>query len=480
MERPVYPWYTPQILEQKHKVRKLQRKADKYRHIPSCTKAYKAARNSYLRMIQLAKRESINILIKSFSGNVKKIFDLVNNLTGTKQKNPLPAEENLPDKFASFFLEKITKIRNLLDHIPPYEPQQQSHLIYNLIDFTPLTEDDVYNLICRSSGKSCELYPIPGFLLKSTAHTLVPLIKNIISKSLLTGTFLMAWKRAVVKPLLKKLGLDCIFKNYRLVSNLPAISKLIEKAAIKQIQDHSDQNNTTPTDQSAYMINHSCETALLFLHNEILSSFEKQQITNLCAIDLSAAFDTVDDGIMMSTIENIFGLSGNTLSWLSTYLAPCSFKVSIEGNMSADKPVIFSVPQGSVAGPILFNYYVRSLPNCIKHDGVTINGFADDHTLHNSYPACGISAEINSIRILEDSLCSVNDWIGQNKLQMNPSKTEFISFSSKTMIKRITRTNITVCDDTISCLLCIKLLGSYLDQSLTKSTHITKECSLAM
>ena len=70
--------------------------------------------------------------------------------------------------------------------------------------------------------------------------------------------------------------------------------------------------------------------------------------------------------------------------------------------------------------------------------------------------------------------------MGQNKLQMNPSKTEFISFSSKTMIKRITRTNITVCNDTVSCSPCIKLLGSYLDQSLTMSIHITKKCSLAM
>ena len=110
-----------------------------------------------------------NPLMSSLSHLVKKIFNLVNNLTGTKQKNPLPAEENLPDKFASFFLEKITKIRNMLDHIPPYEPQPQSHLINNLTDFTPLTEDDVYNLICRSSGKSCELDPIPGSLLKSTA-----------------------------------------------------------------------------------------------------------------------------------------------------------------------------------------------------------------------------------------------------------------------------------------------------------------------
>ena len=145
--------------------------------------------------------------------------------------------------------------------------------INNLTDFTPPTDEDVYNLICRSSGKSCELDPIPGSLLKSTACTLVPLIGNIINKSLSTGAFPMVWKRAVVKQLLKKPGLECIFKNYRPVSNLPAVSKLIEKAAIKQIQDHSNRNNTTPTHQSTYKVNHSCETAILFLHNEILSSF---------------------------------------------------------------------------------------------------------------------------------------------------------------------------------------------------------------
>ena len=108
--------------------------------------------------------------------------------------------------------------------------------------------------------------------------------------------------------MLKKPKLECILKNYRPVLNLPSISKLIKKAAIKQIQDHSDNNNTTPTHQSAYRVHHSCETALLFLHNEILSSFEKQEITNLCTIDLSAAFDTVGHSITISTMENNFGL----------------------------------------------------------------------------------------------------------------------------------------------------------------------------
>ena len=115
-----------------------------------------------------------------------------------------------------------------------------------------------------------------------------------------------------------------------------------------------------------------------------MSSFGKQEITNLCAIDLSVAFDTVDHGIMISTMENTFGLSRKTLSWLSSYLAPHNFNVSIEGDMLFDKPVTFSVPKGSVVGPILFNFYVGSLPDCIMHDGVFINGFADDHTLHNS------------------------------------------------------------------------------------------------
>ena len=167
MEHSTYPWYTPQILEQKCRVQQLLRKPDKYRNIPSCTNAYKAARNIYVRPLQSAKRESINDLIKSFSGNARKIFNLVNNLTDTKQKKPLPAEDNLPDKFASFFLEKITKIRNGLDHILPYKPQSHSDPINNLTDITPLTDEDVYNLICRSSGKSCELDPIPGSLLKS-------------------------------------------------------------------------------------------------------------------------------------------------------------------------------------------------------------------------------------------------------------------------------------------------------------------------
>ena len=109
-----------------------------------------------------------------------------------------------------------------------------SHPVDNVTDFTPLTDEDVYNLISRSSGKSCDIDPIPASLLKSTPCTIVLLIGSIINKSLSTGTFPMTWKKAVVKPLLKEPGLECIFKNYRPVLNLPSISKLIKRQQLNK------------------------------------------------------------------------------------------------------------------------------------------------------------------------------------------------------------------------------------------------------
>ena len=109
VEHLIYPWYTSQILEQKLRIRQLQRKADKYRNIPSCNNAYKAARNIYVRLLQSVKRESINDLIKSFSGNARKIFNLVNNLTGTKQKTPYQLKTIYQTNLHHSFWKKITK-----------------------------------------------------------------------------------------------------------------------------------------------------------------------------------------------------------------------------------------------------------------------------------------------------------------------------------------------------------------------------------
>ena len=137
---------------------------------------------------------------------------------------------------------------------------------------------------------------------------------TIINKSLEAGLFPESWREAPVCPLLKKPGLDIIFKNFRPVSNLAFLSKLTEKAVFHQIHDHMADMSLYPIVQSAYRENHSTETALLKVKNDILLNMNKQHVTLLVLLDLSAAFDTVDHGILLEALKKL-GLGGNVFEW---------------------------------------------------------------------------------------------------------------------------------------------------------------------
>ena len=105
----------------------------------------------------------------------------------------------------------------------------------------------------------------------------------------------------------KKQNLPCELKNYRPVSNLPTVSKLTEKVALNQLIQHLDNNAPLPEYQSAYRKWHSTETALLDFMDSILWGFEKQEIMTVCVMDLSAAFDTVDHNLLVTTLQRRYG-----------------------------------------------------------------------------------------------------------------------------------------------------------------------------
>ena len=144
--------------------------------------------------------------------------------------------------------------------------------------------------------KSCKLDVLPTKVLKDIVTPLLPLLTKIINLSLTEGLFVEEWKVAVICPLLKKLGLDLISSNYRPVSNFPFLSRVVEKAALKQFIKYCNDNSLLPTYQSAYRKNYSCETALVKLFDDLLWSMERQKVNLLVAINLSAAFDMVDHG----------------------------------------------------------------------------------------------------------------------------------------------------------------------------------------
>src|SRR6218665_2636746 len=148
-------------------------------------------------------------------------------------------------------------------------------------------------------NKQCDLDPIPTTLLKECTDLLVPTITKIINLSLSTSTFPMQFKDSVIKPLLKKPSLDkVLLSNYRPISNPSFLSKLSERVVLSHLKGYLTSNNLLNPYQSAYTKHHSTETLLTSLHNKLAMTIGHQQISCLCLLDISAAFDTIDHTIL--------------------------------------------------------------------------------------------------------------------------------------------------------------------------------------
>ena len=219
---------------------------------------------------------------------------------------------------------KIQKIRTKLDSQDPEPitiprvPVKEEDMF---LSFQPLTKDDVRKLIKQSPNKQCSSDPIPTWLSKECLDSLLPVLTLLVNKSLQIGYFPEEWKNALVKRLLKKLGLELVFPSFRPVSNLPFISKLTEKASVNQLSGHMNKVRSLPSGQSAYRPFHSTETALLKVQSDILMNMDDQRVTLRVMLDLSAAFDTTDHSILLETLGSGFGVGGTALKWFTSYLS---------------------------------------------------------------------------------------------------------------------------------------------------------------
>ena len=272
---------------------------------------------------------------------------------------------------------------------------------------------------------SCKLDPIPTGVLKQILPTVIDDITKLINACLEQAVFVRHWKSAIVRPLLKKIGLELISSNYRLVSNLSFLPKLLEKCALSQFMHHCETYNLLPDYQSAYQKGYSCETYNLKLANDILCNMEIQQVTPTILLDLSAAFDTVDHDLLLQILENDFRIKGTALDWYKYDLYPRDYRVYVGRNYSEPKDIFFSVPQGSASGANIFSAYCSSLYKVLEK-GVNIQGFADDHSIRSAFKGGNNHEEITSIKSLQDSFDNITDWMNQMKLKLNTSKTEFI------------------------------------------------------
>ena len=145
--------------------------------------------------------------------------------------------------------------------IETYNPEISN--IPKLCHFTPMTQSEVKTIIMAIKSKSCKTDPIPTHIFKQLLPSVIPIVTKIVNLSLSKGEFCHMWKVVVAKPLLKKEGLEPIKLNYRPVSNLTFMSKIIEKCMLHQLKNHCDTYTLLPDYQSAHHENYSCETSLL-------------------------------------------------------------------------------------------------------------------------------------------------------------------------------------------------------------------------
>ena len=226
-----------------------------------------------------------------------------------------------------------------------------------LLSFRPVTDAEVYKLLKQSPSKFCSIDPVPTKLVKDCSDVLTPLIKVIVNLCLRDG-LPDTLKTAIIKPILKKSNLDSeTLKNYRPISNLAFLSKVVEKVVAERLIEYMQENNLQEALQSAYKRLHSTETALLKVQDHILRNLDQGKGVVLLLLDLSAAFDTVDHGLLLKTLETNLGIKGQCLQWLTSYIKHRQQCVSIGGFQSTSHTISCRVPQGSVLGPLLFTTY---------------------------------------------------------------------------------------------------------------------------
>lgn len=484
-QRSLVPWFNNDvrtaIIERRNKERKWRKNPSELTRLN-----FQTARNRTAHTIHVAKVNYYNESIEKSEGDQKKIFSIIDTLLHRKvdMQLPLGPINETVNSFSSFFHQKIVKIRNKIkESIKPcstptmHEEATGTSTGCQLDSFTPVQNEDVTKLINASKSVSCDLDKIPTSLLKKVLPAAIDYITKLINLSLSTGTVPTEYKQALITPLIKKPSL-CpeVMTNYRPISNLPFLSKILEKVVMKQLTKYMVDNNLHEKYQSAYKRAHSTETALLKIHTDVLLNLANKRGVVLVLLDLSAAFDTIDHDILLLRLKSLLGIDGTVLSWFNSYLKGRSNAVSINQNVSASSETTFGVPQGSVLGPTLFTIYTMPLSSIIESHGLKYHFYADDTQIYLGFQAQQQSSYENCIHKVEECIMSIKQWMSSNMLKLNDEKTEVMYITSPFYQKRLNFHPISVDQTMVSNSSSARNIGVIFDSSLLMKDHIDYIC----
>jgi len=475
--RPSDAWFDEECRAMKRRVRRLESAVR--RAVPTDAVAVAAANAAWTterriyRALLRSKREAFWVnKVDSECSSPRQLWRSVDTLMG---RGRVPASDVVDaTAFHRHFDTKVADVRELTADAPPpsFTPSPPGCL---LAEFRPLTAADVAAAVRALPDKQSTTDPIPTSLLKSSVDVLLPFLVELYNRSLLTGSVPTVFKAAYITPLQKKPELDPDdVRSYRPISNLPVLSKLLERLVARQLLDYLNAASLMPDLQSAYRAYHSTETAVLKVLADILRALDSGDFAALTLLDLSAAFDTVDHVTLLRRLEKSYGLAGCVLSWFTSYLNDRTQFVRCRKSASHPTVVLCGVPQGSVLGPILFLLYTADLLRLVELNNLRPHLYADDTQI---YGFCHPTGTAQLQQQMSACIDDVAMWMRSNRLQLNTAKTEVLWCSSSRRQDQLPRTALRVGNDSVLPSSSVRDLGIYLDSDASMTTHVSKTVS---
>ena len=472
--KPNAPWFDSEYEELRRKRRKAEKRYRK-------TKA-EQDKNEFIRLrketTELAKsKKTSQIKLKIKEGSSKALYQVVNNLTDNEKARVLPtanSDEELANNFLDYFQKKIEKIRA---KFPPQQTRRETCVnqdIQQLSVFAPTSEEELRTIITKHGIKCSPEDPLPANVLTSNIDMFLPFWVEIVNLSLEIGRMDKV-KSAVILPLIKELNSMTDtdeYKNYRPVSNLLFIGKLIERVVDIRLQEHLDKNSLNIKEEYGYKQSHSTELLLTWVTNNLLEACDNNVPSVVLLLDLSAAFDTVDHEKLLAILEFEIGITGVALEWFREFLTNRTQKVKIGDTCSEIALLLFGVIQGSILGPRLFNIYIRSVYRRVEPTKFEIVGFADDHQLIKHFL---IQLKITALgEDIRNCLNVIGEWMKEYFLCLNQSKTKILVVAPPSIRKKIIIGGVILDETCIRFVDSAKNLGIVIDSLLSFEEQIDK------